>query len=363
MTMNICNVKTNILLLFLSLQFLFLVGCDNVTSPEQETQLNPSLHQVFYWGYSDAATKIPNTGPSVGPDVLFPCWIIQNQLFFYSSELRNAVSHKGFFLIEIDANDFSYKKHSFYSFESSDVTDIKNIPGTRKFLVTIRQNLNQRIVLVDINGNSLIVNTLIEDIWKPVSAAALVPGQSIVFYGTDPLDPNIHGFFKAAIQEDKVTSISLLSKISLGVDEAQSFAVSPDARHIIFGRNDISRTRVKFNQLGITAEDSTLKVIAERNGYFRSVAVNPVNQSKLLLNYRFSGDAVNPPQDHIELFDLITFKSTDLDVRTTKFSSRFIVNDNPSWSPDGRHMAFSAGAFDSEGGVYPLELWIFGNII
>lgn len=52
-----------------------------------------------------------------------------------------------------------------------------------------------------------------------------------------------------------------------------------------------------------------------------------------------------------------TFDTTTILHLTTEGRNFF-----PSWSPDGKHFAFSAGAFDGEGGIYHLELWIYENV-
>ncbi|MGE5409527.1 MAG: hypothetical protein ACM3MI_01100 [Clostridiales bacterium] len=356
----------NAVVYFLALVACMFSSCDKVTSPDHTITLNSKLHQLFYWGFTDmatTATRAPNIGASVGPDVLYPCWINQNQIFFYSAEEKNAVTRKGFFLLNLDPQNFSFKDYSFYPFENDGILDIKNIAGSSKFLVAARQASLQKILLIELNGNgSVSLRELIGDEWKPGSAAIFSSGEEFIFYGTNPQN-NVSGFYKAVLQSTgAVSHIDLLYNITLKPNETASFAVTKDNRYLIFGQDDNTRTRVRFMQLGIDGTDTTLKVIADRGGSFNSVAADPANPSKLLLNYGFPGNAAAPPQCHIELFDLTTSRSEDLDVRTTKFTSRFIVNENPSFSPDGRHFAFTAGAFDGEGGIYPLELWIYSNV-
>jgi hypothetical protein len=150
---------------------------------------------------------------------------------------------------------------------------------------------------------------------------------------------------------------SLLFSVPLDRWEARGLAVSGDGRNLYYGKADENRS-VVFYSVDLTASRFDPAVIATRPGGLPSIIPNPVDRNILLLNYHFSGDAVHPPQSHIELIDLAQPRTYDLDVRTNRFG-RFTVNDHPAWNPEGSNFIFSAGTWSGEGDRSALTIWLY----
>lgn len=188
--------------------------------------------------------------------------------------------------------------------------------------------------------------------------------EGFIFYGCNP-QTGISGFYSLLKDSNNDYQTKLIYSIDDPGLDRTNFITTYDGENLLFGLNEGELNfygTIQLLKLSLTETTAMPEVIFERKGGYIYVAQNPINQESFLINYFFGGDASMAPQGHIELFNITTLQNIDLNVRTHKSLSRFIINEHPSWSPDGKHFAFSAGAFDGEGGIYHLELWIYENV-
>ena len=345
---------------------LIVFSCDTTEPGNNKVDLNPKLHSVFYWGIKDPTTLIPNTGVSVGPSILFPTWTVNKKIFFYSSELINNIYKKGIFEIEINPNDYSLINNEYKLYEYDfNILNILNVSSTGEILLLVLKNGNSVPIIAQLEGNYLVEKEILLDIsWNVKGISIWNHKEGFIFYGQDPQN-NITGFYSLL----KNTNNEYETKRILAIDDPglnkTNFITSYDGENLFFGLNESelnSNGTMQLLKLSLTEEGEMPIVILERKGGYIDVAQNPVNQGLFLVNYFFGGNSLVEPQGHIELFDSATLQSVDLNIRTHIWLNRFIINEHPSWSPDGKHFTFSAGAFDGEGGRYDLELWIYEDV-
>ncbi len=347
--------------------FFVLLSCsDNPTKPGDEIDLNPKLNSVFYWGIEDPTNLIPNSGLSFGQPVIFPTWVRINKMYFYSAELKNNIWRKGIFEIEINPGDHSTVNNEYLIYEYEHyIVNMFYISATNEFLLLVNKDVGNTAVIAQLDDNNVIEKEiLLNNDWEAEGIAYWHQNEGFIFYGRNPQN-GIYGFYSLLKNTGNNYQTELIySTADPGIDKL-NFITTYDGENLIFGLNEgdlNSPTSMQLLKLPLIQQNPMPVVIFERNGGYIYVTQNPVNQELFLINYFYGGDSTNEPQGHIELFNANTIKSIDLNVRTHKALNRFIINDHPDWSPDGKHFAFSAGAFDGEAGIYHLELWVYENV-
>jgi len=330
--------------------------------PGKTVPLNPKLKRVLYIGNVDPGNHLPNQGEPLGY-VQLPVWVNSSKLYVYTSELKNEVVRRGLFEIEIDENTKAFKNYTVFEFphyiRSAGFDRNKN----KVFIIYVDQ-VQFKAAFVSFAGNSTIIDEeLVGAEWSPRGMTSWPGKEGIVFYGQNPSNGN-NGFYWRHPDGRSGIKDSLLYAIALDPYTASAFSISNDGKNLFFGLNGGSQNdpHVQFLKLDLSRPAQNPLVIAERRGSYLAIQANPVNPELVLLNYIFGGDEVNPPQAHIEFLNLTTSQGIDLNVRTLSSLSWFILNQDPFWSPDGKHFAFCAGGATGEAAKYPLELWIYENV-
>ncbi len=339
------------------------VGCGVTNSNDKKIQLNPKLKRLLYWGYTEPSNYLPNTGSPAPSFIQLPIWVTVTQLYVNTWVLKNNVAQKGIFEITIDHNTNQFQSYSVFELPNTIYSLGYDLNSGRVFAVYNNDN-GREVAYVSLAGNQATVeDKIVGADWLPQGVIPR-PGKSgFIFYGVNPIT-GVAGFYWNL----KVTNIdtdSLLYAISLDQGDANAFSITADGKYLLFSENVGSQydPQLQFFKLDLSQTSQNPQSIVVRRGSALAISPNPIDTSLVLLNYFFGGDAENPPQAHIELLNLETSTEIDLDVRTSSLESQFIINSNPSWSPDGRNFAFAAGKASGEGNSGVLnEIWIYENV-
>lgn len=344
---------------------LTIVSCD-LGQPQDKInsiELNPKLKRALYWGYKDPQNYLPNEGSPVNSDIRYPIWLNAKKVLVYSGTVENGVARKGIFEIMIDETTKAFKSYTVFEF-SNNIASLGYDPNRNEVFIVYAVGSSYSGAYVTLSSNQVTINEeIVGTDWNPWGITNWSGKPGLVFYGQSP-SSGTKGFFWRYRDVNNVTKDSLLYSISLNQNVAQSFSISSDGKYLFFGTQIILNqvVQTEFSRLDISSANQNPVIILEAQGSFLGVRANPVNPELILMNYSFGGDAINPPQAHIVLLNQSSLQSRDLNVRTYTSTLRFISNENPYWSTDGKHFAFSAGGADGEGGRYQLELWIYENV-
>jgi hypothetical protein len=349
-----------------ALFFAFITGCGTTEPTDDDFKLNPKLHSVFYWGIQGTGPRLPNVGVSEGPPILNPLWV-NNKLFFITSHLdENDILRRGIFEIEISPVDFTpiNNEYKVYDYDYV-ILKMDFISSTNEFLMLVSRDNETMAIIGELQENQIIEKENLLSIDWDVKGITIYHGkEGFIFYGRNPQN-RIAGFYSLLKTGNGEYQPQLLYAADDPGINKLNFVSSLDGEYLFFGLSE-SNTNMESNmqllKLSLNQNEAVPEVIFERKGGFVYVSQNPLKRELLLINYFFGGDSFIEPQGHIELFNTDTHQSIDLDVRTHATLSRFIINEHPVWSPDGKHFAFSAGAFDGEGGRYDPDLWIYENV-
>jgi hypothetical protein len=330
--------------------------------PGKTVPLNPKLKRVLYIGNVDPKNTLPNQGQPFG-HVQLSVWISPYRLYVYTGEVKNEVVRRGLFEIEIDENTKAFKSYAVFEFPYY-IRSAGFDRSTNKVFIIYADRTQTKAAYVSFSNNYTIIDEeLVGAEWSPWGMAAWEGKPGIIFYGENPGNGK-KGFYWRYHHGQSSVKDSLLYAIALDQFSAAEFSTSNDGHYLFFGMNVGSQDdrRAQFLKLDITRPAQNPVVIAERRGGYLAIRANPVDTQLALLNYVFGGDEVNPPQAHLELLNVTTLRGVDLDVRTLSSLSWFILNQDPFWSPDGKHFAFCAGGATGEAAKYPLELWVYENV-
>lgn len=342
--------------------YLSVFSCDTTEPGNDNFELNPKLHSVFYWGYQYPGPRVPNIGLNEGPPIQNPTWASDKTIYFTTTHLdENDILQKGIFKIEINPNDYSLVNNEYHIYEyEHDILDMSYINSTDEFLLLVSKDGNSEAVIVQIEEDNLVEKeVLVDNSWNVEGITVWYKGEGFIFYGRNP-QTGISGFYGLVKDSNATYQKELIYSIEDPGLNRQSFITSYDGKTFYFGLNDSRKYygAMQLLKLSLREEGAMPIVVLERKGGYIDVAQNPIDQLLFLVNFYNA----NEPQGHIELFNSVTLHSIDLKVRTHSSRMRFILSEHPSWSPNGEHFAFSAGAFDGEGGIYHLELWIYENV-
>jgi hypothetical protein len=328
------------------------LGCDPMGRDDECKNLpvNAQLVGLFYWG----DWSIPNRGYTLG-GVANPVWAEPGRIFVSTGYLRELTLVEGIFAIDFLADrsqNFPYR--NFSAHESS-----------YHFWTLEYDAARGRILFIALDPEGPWVGSLVFQ--DPSSETRLVgpesqpwgvaawPGRpGIVFYGTDP-QSGVAGFYWHAPEVRGTRPDSLLYAVTLSRSSARGMAIDCDGQMLFFA---ISGSVTRFMQFDLQHPSEGPVVLAERRGSGGAIHTNPRHFNLVLLEYAFPGDATIPPQDHIELFDVLSLQARDLDVRTNGSSCNFSVSDHASWSPDGDDFAYTSGHWNGEGGHSQMTLYI-----
>lgn len=345
--------------LFCALFLLLLFGCDSTEPVDENFELNPKLHSVFYWGYSGPGDKAPNVGQSVGPPILNAIWKSSDQINFTTTFLdENDILRKGIFEIKI-RDYFSLVNNEYHIYEYEyEILDMSYVGSTNEFLLLVYKDGSFEAITAKLQADKVVEEkVLVDNSWDVEGITIWNKEDGFIFYGRNP-QTSIAGFYGLTNNSAEVELIYSIE--DTGVDGV-NFITSYDGKTLYFGLNTSSQKyygSMQLLKLSLIEEGAMPVVIFEREGGYIDIAQNPIDQSLFLINY-YDGYA---PQGHIELFNSATSESIDLDVRTITSKYVFITNESPSWSPDGNHFVFSAGGFSGEGATYYPDLWIYKNV-
>lgn len=351
---------------FLFAAIIVFTGC-GLFSPEETKQdktvaINPKLKEVLYWGQLGPEQNYeyaPNQGERAAAHVdnRYPIWFNDSTIYFY-------ISNGGIFEMTIDPGTIVYKSLVRYNFSNSIWSLGFDRNKEKLFIIYSADGFRLKAVYVTLSGGQTTIDEeIIDEAWNPFELASWPGKPGVVFYGHAP-QTGVNGFYWRYPAINGVIKDSLLYSITIEGRIARGFSISSDGKYLFFGTESGQRfaPQTQFMKLDISRPGPNPIVMAEREGSYRATSPNPIDPKLLLINYDFPGDATNPPQSHIELLNIETLDAIDLDVRTHIYLSHFTTNEYPSWSSDGKHFIFSAGAFDGEGGRYPLDFWIYQNV-
>ena len=312
-------------------------GCDD--------QISASLKRTMFWGGVSPDHWEANRGDEIG-DILRPLWHAEDSIFVHTARIDHGTDIVGIFDVAIDPATRSFRGFRAYAFANV-IRDYDYDPITRDFALTFShapddiQTSYARAV-----GDSLVIGESIKDVtWFPLSARFSEAGNGLYIYAHDP-STLVNGFYFVSRQNP--AEDSLVHAVELTVPDARGFDVA--AGMLCFGQTDLTgsvHTTVFVIQLGALGGP---RAVATFEGAFVSASVRPEGTCAILsLDDLVSGNVVG-------LLDLTTGGFTKLNVQTRPCTHP--VADFASWSPNAGSFAFSAGAFNSEGAIFPRELWI-----
>jgi hypothetical protein len=335
------------------------VGTDDGSC--REVEINQQLKRVFYWGTTDWINVTPNKGETmVGIDE--PTWLDPATILVFTGTWVGDDWVRGLFKIHIDDQTLSYASYEVFEFDYC-VYSLSYQPGSGRLMIVYYDGAPTAASVSLSDGVVAIQQELVGPAWQPLGISGCGPSEDVVYYGRRPVD-GVWGFFRRTWSGDQ-SADSLLLAIAQGEDAMQKFAVDDAGRFLYFGttgqaEGDYNMRILRLDLALAGATPDTL--LTRRFGVTTSLRPNPADDRLLLVQYAFTGSAHEPPDGKVLLLNTETLSARGLNVRTHKSSCRFTSNENVSWSPDGHHFAFSADAWNGEGGYYPRELWVYRNV-
>jgi hypothetical protein len=341
------------------------VGC-SIFNPDEErerhgcrtTEISNQLERVFYWGTEDWLTIHPNKGYTwIGIDE--PTWIDPSTIVVFTGTYVGDDWVRGLFKIQIDDQTLAYEDYEAFAFPFC-IASVSYHRTSGRLLV-IYNDGGPVAGSVSLSGGKVIVDTeLVGPDWAPRGVSGCGTSEDIIFYGRNPND-GVWGFFRRKWSGAQATD-SLLLPIVLTEDSMQKFAVDNEGEFLYFGQTGEPPDDflMRIMKLDLSQPGALLDTLLTRpRGYAVSMRPNPQDNDLLLVQYYFIGGAHDFPDGKVLLLNTETLGVKDFNVRTQESLCQFTTNDNVSWSPDGNNFAFSAGAFDGEGGSHPRELWVY----
>jgi hypothetical protein len=149
---------------------------------------------------------------------------------------------------------------------------------------------------------------------------------------------------------------SLIEEVTLSNEEAFHFDIAPDGSALYFGRE----AGVEFEIHEIVLHESSSRIVAIREGAFRSISCYPDGQS-LLVAYQRSGGPVERPHGYFEEISIDDGDGNLLDAtidRVSRYGFLRVV-DGVASPFDDEMFVYTAGTFSSDGGYTATELWLF----
>jgi hypothetical protein len=345
----------SLLCTLLSIAFL-LTSCDDDPAGTDcdGQQISAALHRVLYWGRTSSNNEEPNTGePS--STILKPLWYAPDHVLVVSQRLSHGQNIPGLYDITInpDSQQFmAYKALQFpYAIQAFDFD-----AASETFLVLyVKQPFYAFVARAVASGGDLALETVVVDsTWTPLGARLVRGSQAAVVYCLTPPSGRA-GFYRFSPVADPADS--LLVADDVGPQEAAGFDVTDDS--IFYGRTTGSypyHAELLRYPLDGVASGTTIATLV---GEFVSVSVNDDETCALVSRYVDSYEV--EPGNRVDLVDLITGKSQQVDIRTRPCN--FVIADFATWRPTGGAFAFSAASFSSEGDLFPRELWIRTGVV
>jgi hypothetical protein len=323
--------------------------------------INPKLERFFYWGYVGIGQWEPNRGLPIG-DVRNPIWTEPDRIMAVTATRVGGGSIQGIFELFLAPDSLDFQRYVGYEFPFY-VWSLGYDTNRRKPMI-IYVDETSRLVAADVSltaGEVVIDTELVEPEWVPQELCCWHGRPGVVFYGRNPTS-GVAGFYWRHETEDGERTDELLYQVTIDLGSAQGLSISADGGFLLFGavRGQYNNAQSSIYRLTLAEGSSEPVVIAQRKGALVSLRSHPVDPAVLLVNYRFLGDSSGPPQDHVELLDVESLASVDLNMRTSPSPYVNVGNGLPDWSPNGRDIVFSAWETDGLGTqTSPKELWLY----
>ncbi len=338
-------------------------SCGGTTRPDANSGacgsvgLNSSLQRVLYWGWVSPGNVQPNIGLPF-TDVWLPVWVEPQKLLVFTGTLVDGVSVRGIFEVFVNGASLEFESYVAYEFPHF-IASLKYDDQRRQILVVYEEaGMSKAASVALLDGMVTIVEGLVGSEWRPVGISPWPGHDGFIFYGRNP-DDDTWGYYWRSVDSTGVRVDSLIYAVDVSNGVGKGFSVSGSGDYLYFGEISGLRTtrvhRLRIDQGG----SRTPEVMIEHEGRFICAQENPVNTSLLLVGFQFAGDGDTPPGSRVTLVTTDSLESRDLDIKTHGSVCRFTNLNSISWSPAGDHFAFSQGTIDGEGGVRPMELWIY----
>ena len=333
----------------LLLPALTLLECDKPTDTGGcDEPISRDLTRVMYWGEVSGDHWAPNTGYEIG-EIRQPVWYANDGIFVRSRRINHGVDENGIFSVAIDPQKNSFVAVHVLTFPDV-IRDFDFDATTGDFALTFSRTPNDiQTVLARASGTTfVVVDTILGSSWYPLSARFAKDGMYL--YAHDP-STLVNGFYFASLSTPEEDS--LLYATSLSVTDARGF--DSGSGIVCFGKTDPVDGTTTISVISV-ANDQGPRSVATLPGAFVSACISPSGSCAVICL-----EGLEQPGSVVGLLGLATGRFARLNVRTRPCG--FVTADFASWSPSGKVFAFSAGGFDSEGGVFPRQLWAKVNAV
>jgi hypothetical protein len=280
-------------------------------------------------------------------DVRFPTWVDSTSILVYTGFYIDGTWVRGLFKISIEAETLTYRGYEPYAFDN-DVYAIEVNRSTGELFVRYDYG-GFRVARVRLeNERTIVEEELVAPAWKASGIAAWPRRNGIVFYGKDPFDDR-KGFYWS---RGEALSDSLLLSANVRFSASQQWAIDAEGRNLYFFV--VSEDWVgHLVRTDLTAEQKTLDTLLTRDcglcvTYCRA---HPMDRDVTLFQLRRGG------HDEVSLLNANTGSARRLNLGTSDEPCSYTITECASWSPDGRHVAFSARRQTGQSGAFAtLEL-------
>jgi hypothetical protein len=322
--------------------------------PKQTWERNPSLKELLYWGEVDPQNWAPNEGVRVG-NLRNPTWVASDRILVVTGTVIHGNSVKGLFGVNIDPSSLQYTGYTAYEFAPWIWTLAYNRAVDQLAVLYYVEGSPPNAAFVSLEENQVVIQKqIVGQDWNPTGIDFWPSRDGVVIYGSHSTN-GIGGFYWCRTDTASETRDSLLCAVPLSQSDARGFSINADGTRLYFGTTVYLEGQ--YNALILSLDLRTAGaepvVLLQRKGGFIAVRCHPVDPNVLLVNF-------DSDEAHIELVETEPLVCLELNVETRE--TRVGVhntNEYPSWSPDGRHFAFSASWYDSEGGGWPWSLWTY----
>jgi hypothetical protein len=327
-------------------------ACEDTSGPDR-VEISESLVPVLYWGCKSDAVDLPANQGVPCSYVALPVWAADSVLLACSATVRDGVVHQGIFEVHIDPATLGYR--SFRPFDLGVILSIDyNVPSGLVLAVRFTRGGDLQLVRAVLTNQGLAVqDTLVGADRSPLVARFLSAPDEIVYYAVPDADPITAGFFLRDSERDSCIATCILS-----LDDSRGIAVHRSRRSVIYGVTDTSRPSDTFDLHVLGVDSGVDMVVMQEHGAFHGAAVNPVvpGEVAVMRSIREPGGLV---ESYLTLISLDTGTRRDVNMRTIPGDTWAIVNMDPSYSLDGRYIAFASSAFSWIGATRPESLWIY----
>ncbi len=337
------------------------ISCDTVDENSgecPERALSTSLKPIFYWGQtSNPATWELNRGTPVGSG-RFAQWLDDSHLVASSGALLGGDVVNGLLVLSLASNGVTVDDWELYPFER-DIWYMRVLRSTGDIWLLYFENdtaMYPRLSRVTLGAGIVQVReTPLDESWMVSGVNDWPGGEGVLVYATRPSDL-ARGFFSIKTVS---AADSLVIAIGMNAWSGRGSDLSTDGRRLYWGDvvGDWGQARTLVHCLDLTTNPLEPLVVADRAGAIVSIAVDPTNPRRLVINRRVFESIGIVKEDIAELLDLSNGSIRGLDVRTNTGLCYAVRNEFPSWRVDGRALVFRSWGSVSSTDL-PSRVWL-----